>query len=322
MVVEAGELARLLSRSGYASKMLNELREKVVLLRKQVAGTELEHLRRDNEQLGLEVEAWRQRLVKAEIANGKVQIPIPCSNVVAQCVAEDIHIEKEKEIKVEKKEGGDVQPINKDKKEAKPKSAKENKSKDVKDKTPKDKAVAGGGKQEDGKSGEEVCVSQLDLRVGLIKQVEKHPDADALYLEQIDIGEEKPRTVVSGLVKFIPIEEMQNRMCVVMCNLKPAKMRGVVSEAMVMCASTPDKVEPLRPPPTAVPGDRVIWAGLSADNYPSPESVLNPKKKIWERIAPDLKTNSACEAVWKTQVLSVAGKGSLKADTLSDAPVK
>ena len=106
------------------------------------------------------------------------------------------------------------------------------------------------------KAEDPVCVSQLDLRVGLITNVEKHPDADALYLEQIDVGEAKPRTVISGLVKFIPIEDMRNRMVVVMCNLKPAKMRGIVSEGMVMCASTPEKVEPVRPPKGAVPGDR------------------------------------------------------------------
>nr|CAH7756022.1 unnamed protein product [Callosobruchus chinensis] len=65
----------------------------------------------------------------------------------------------------------------------------------------------------------------------------KHPEADALYVEKIDLGEEKPRTIVSGLVNFIPIEEMQNRMVVVLCNLKPAKMRGVESQGMVLCAS-------------------------------------------------------------------------------------
>lgn len=52
-------------------------------------------------------------------------------------------------------------------------------------------------------------VSRLDLRVGQIVKVEKHPDADSLYVEEIDLGEESPRVVVSGLVKFVPIEEMQ-----------------------------------------------------------------------------------------------------------------
>ena len=42
-----------------------------------------------------------------------------------------------------------------------------------------------------------------------------------------------------------------------------ARMRGVPSEAMVMCASTPEKVEILDPPPGSVPGDRVICEGYT-----------------------------------------------------------
>lgn len=56
--------------------------------------------------------------------------------------------------------------------------------------------------------------------------------------------------------------QMQNRMAVLLCNLKPAKMRGVVSQAMVMCASSPDKVEILDPPSGAAPGDRVTFQGF------------------------------------------------------------
>lgn len=59
----------------------------------------------------------------------------------------------------------------------------------------------------------------------------------------------------------MPIEEMQDRMVVLLCNLKPAKMRGVTSEAMVMCASTPEKVEILIPPAGVMPGDLVDFEG-------------------------------------------------------------
>lgn len=55
----------------------------------------------------------------------------------------------------------------------------------------------------------EIPITKLDIRVGLIKKVQKHPDADSLYVEEIDVGEESTRTVVSGLVKYIPLEEMQ-----------------------------------------------------------------------------------------------------------------
>lgn len=55
-----------------------------------------------------------------------------------------------------------------------------------------------------------VDVSRLDLRVGCIISAKKHPDADSLYVEEVDVGEAAPRTVVSGLVKHIPLEEVCN----------------------------------------------------------------------------------------------------------------
>ena len=66
----------------------------------------------------------------------------------------------------------------------------------------------------------------------------QHPDADGLYVEEVDMGEDKPRTVVSGLVKFLSEADLQDRVAVFMCNLKPVKMRGIESQAMLMCAST------------------------------------------------------------------------------------
>lgn len=77
----------------------------------------------------------------------------------------------------------------------------------------------------------------MDIRVGKIVEVSRHPDADALYVEKIDVGEGVPRTVVSGLVNFVPIQKMKDRLVVVLCNLKPAKMRGIESAGMVLCAS-------------------------------------------------------------------------------------
>lgn len=65
----------------------------------------------------------------------------------------------------------------------------------------------------------------------------QHPDADSLYVEKIDVGEAEPRTVVSGLVQFVPKEQLQDRLVVLLCNLKPQKMRGVESQGMVLCAS-------------------------------------------------------------------------------------
>ncbi|XP_055353294.1 aminoacyl tRNA synthase complex-interacting multifunctional protein 1-like [Paramacrobiotus metropolitanus] len=167
-------------------------------------------------------------------------------------------------------------------------------------------------------SDDSVTVARLDMRVGKIVEVDKHPDADSLYVEKIDLGEGQPRTIVSGLVKHVPIEEMRNRLVIVLCNLKPAKMRGVTSEGMVMCASTPDKVELLIPPNGSQPGDRVTF-----DGYPgTPDDQLNPKKKIWETVAPDLTVDANKTAIYKGVPFSVAGKGIVVSPSLVNCPVK
>lgn len=96
---------------------------------------------------------------------------------------------------------------------------------------------AKGGNKQAAAAPEEDGPHRLDIRVGKIVEVKKHPDADTLYVESIDLGESEPRQVVSGLANFVTMEEMQNRLVAVLCNLKPAKMRGVESKGMVLCTS-------------------------------------------------------------------------------------
>ncbi|GAA99282.1 uncharacterized protein L969DRAFT_619259 [Mixia osmundae IAM 14324] len=142
----------------------------------------------------------------------------------------------------------------------------------------------------------------LDLRVGKIIEVKRHPDADSLYVEQVDVGEAEPRTIVSGLVKYINIEDMQNRYLVAVCNMKPANMRGIKSFAMVLAATSPDgkeghgSVELVDPPKESKPGDRVYFDGFEGDYKPL--DVLNPKKKQFEVIQPGFTTLPTKEAAW------------------------
>ena len=58
-------------------------------------------------------------------------------------------------------------------------------------------------------AGEELSPQRLDIRVGKIVEVSKHPDADALYVEKIDLGELGTRTIVSGLVNFVPEDQVR-----------------------------------------------------------------------------------------------------------------
>jgi methionyl-tRNA synthetase len=82
---------------------------------------------------------------------------------------------------------------------------------------------------------------KLELVVGEVVSCEKHPDADRLLVEQINIGDET-RQVVSGIAKFYTPEEMVGKKVVLVKNLKPAKLRGVESQGMILCSSTKKKL--------------------------------------------------------------------------------
>uniref|UniRef100_A0A0A9W919 Tyrosine--tRNA ligase n=1 Tax=Lygus hesperus TaxID=30085 RepID=A0A0A9W919_LYGHE len=173
-----------------------------------------------------------------------------------------------------------------------------------------------------GGGDEEIAPHRLDIRVGKIVEVSLHPDAESLYVEKIDLGEGAPRTIVSGLVNYVPIDQMLNRNVVVLCNLKPAKMRGIESCGMVLCASEETEqakvVEPLDPPADSTPGDKVF-----TENYEGgqPDEVLNPKKKVWDKLQVDLKTNNNCEAAWQGNSL-LTPKGKITCKSLKLASIK
>ena len=144
-----------------------------------------------------------------------------------------------------------------------------------------------------------ITPARVDFRVGHILKAIKHPDADSLYVSTIDLKEDEPRTVVSGLVKYIPLEEMQNRKVVCICNLKPAVMRGVKSYAMVLAASPKggekSVVELVIPPPDAEVGSKLWFEGYDEGE---PDTQLPPKKKIFETIQPQITTTDALEVVY------------------------
>lgn len=169
---------------------------------------------------------------------------------------------------------------------------------------------------------ESVVPSRLDLRVGKVVSVKKHPDADSLYVEEIDVGDEngKPRTIVSGLANFLSVDDMQDRKVVVLCNLKPAKMRGIESHGMVLCASReePRCVEPLDPPAGSAPGDKVFVEGYDGGEI---DQQLNPKKKIWEKLQVDLRTNTDKVAEWQGNNL-VTKMGVVRCRILAGVPIK
>lgn len=145
-------------------------------------------------------------------------------------------------------------------------------------------------------------VSALDIRVGKIVKAWHHPESDKLFCEEIDLGEDAPRQIASGLRAFYKTEELEGRRVVVLCNLKARKLVGFPSHGMVLCASNADHtaVECMEPPADAAIGQRIMFEGFT-EGEPEPENKI-AKKKIFEKLAPDLKTDANGVCVWKGAV--------------------
>ena len=161
--------------------------------------------------------------------------------------------------------------------------------------------------------------SALDIRVGKVLSCERHPDADALYVEQIDVGEEEPRTICSGLVPYLTAEDLSQTSVVVLCNLKARNLRGIKSHGMLLCASDKEngKVAPLLPPPDAVIGERIC---IGPDVAP-PESENRVKKqKIWEKLQPSMQTDDDGVATYDGQPMMVSS-GAITCRALPRAPI-
>ena len=78
-------------------------------------------------------------------------------------------------------------------------------------------------------------LDKVELRVGKILSCEKHPKADRLLVSQVKVGPET-RQIVSGIAKWYKPEEMVGKEVIVVCNLKPVKLRGVESQGMILAA--------------------------------------------------------------------------------------
>ena len=86
----------------------------------------------------------------------------------------------------------------------------------------------------------EIGIEDFDkvvLKVGKILDCRKVEKADKLLCSTVDLGEAQPRTIVSGIAKYYTPEEMKGKSVVVVANLKPVKLRGILSQGMLLCAS-------------------------------------------------------------------------------------
>ncbi|UCB57281.1 MAG: methionine--tRNA ligase subunit beta [Candidatus Omnitrophota bacterium] len=82
---------------------------------------------------------------------------------------------------------------------------------------------------------------KMDIRIATIVEAEKVSGADKLLKLIVDLGEEK-RQLIAGIALQYEAQDVIGKQVPVLCNLEPAKIRGVESNGMVLCATAPDPV--------------------------------------------------------------------------------
>jgi len=81
--------------------------------------------------------------------------------------------------------------------------------------------------------------AKVDLRVARITAAELHPNADKLLKLQLDDGSGEPRQICAGIKAYYNPEELVGKSIVIVANLEPRKLRGEISQGMLLAASSP-----------------------------------------------------------------------------------
>ena len=157
-------------------------------------------------------------------------------------------------------------------------------------------------------------VCRLCFKVGEITKIWPMEGKDDIYCEEIDVGEDQPRTVMSGLRKFFTEEELLHRKVMVITNLKARRVGTFTSQGMVICAANEDNsvVELVEPPQDAPVGEVVQFEGLPEV---IPDEEINPNRKTspWGKCADQLMVNEEGVAAFQTNALvTSAGKCTVK----------
>ncbi|RLG16212.1 methionine--tRNA ligase subunit beta [Candidatus Pacearchaeota archaeon] len=77
---------------------------------------------------------------------------------------------------------------------------------------------------------------KLDLRVAEIKEVEEIKGADKLYKLTLDVGEVGEKVVCAGIKEYYSKDELKGKKIILFTNLAPRKLKGIVSEGMILAA--------------------------------------------------------------------------------------
>ncbi|HHH80053.1 MAG TPA: methionine--tRNA ligase [Thermoplasmatales archaeon] len=128
----------------------------------------------------------------------------------------------------------------------------------------------------------------LDLKVAKVVDVKDHPNADKLYMLQIDVGELGKRVIVAGMKPYYSKEEIKGRNIVVVCNLKPARIRGVESKGMLLAAEDSKGNVTLLNPGDSIAGEDVVVEGITKnpaqtidfEDFKEIKMVVDEKRRV------------------------------------------
>lgn len=81
---------------------------------------------------------------------------------------------------------------------------------------------------------------KVEMRTGKVVDIEDHPNADKLYVVTIEDGPDSTRTVCAGLKGIYQKEQLLGKQVIFVANLKPRKLRGIMSEGMILAADDGD----------------------------------------------------------------------------------
>ena len=95
---------------------------------------------------------------------------------------------------------------------------------------------------------------KIEIRTGKILNVEKVPETDKLLKLTVDLGEESPRQIVSGISEYFPDESvLLGKKCMFVANLEPRIIRGIESQGMILAVSTDEGKFSLLEPAEDIP---------------------------------------------------------------------
>ncbi len=147
--------------------------------------------------------------------------------------------------------------------------------------------------------------SKIDLRVAKVIDVKDHPEADKLYMMHLDLGKMGKRVIIAGMKPYYTPEEIKGKNIVIVSNLKPAKIRGIKSNGMLLAAEDSKGVVSLLDPGDATPGSEVKVKGIEKNA----DKILefDEFKKV------KLNVKDGRKATYKNNVL-ISEKGEVKTD--------